>query len=62
MPNRNLSPNVAKGMFGGPRGKKGNYITGNISQSSGAVEKMPSTVNGNVDTVRKVVKSRAKKV
>lgn len=33
---RNLSPQIAEGMFGGPRGKKGNYLLGNQEQVSGA--------------------------
>jgi hypothetical protein len=31
----NLSPQIARGMFGGPRGQKGNYLEGNIDQISG---------------------------
>jgi hypothetical protein len=31
----NLSPQMAKGMFGGPRGKKGNYLQGELAQTSG---------------------------
>lgn len=31
----NLSPQMAKGMFAGPRGDKGNYIQGEIKQTSG---------------------------
>ena len=31
----NLSPQIAKGMFGGPRGKKGNYLQGELAQTSG---------------------------
>lgn len=30
----NLSPQMAKGMFGGPRGQKGNYLQGNLEQTS----------------------------
>jgi hypothetical protein len=30
----NLSPQMAKGMFGGPRGEKGNYLQGNLAQTS----------------------------
>lgn len=52
--NRNLSPNVAKGMYGGPRGiKGGDYLRGNISQDSGGVLRQASPVNGNANTVRK---------
>lgn len=54
--NRNLSPNIAKGMYGGPRGiKGGDYLRANISQNSGGVPGEPSRVNGNADTVRKPV-------
>ena len=54
---RNLSPKVAKGMYGGPRGKKGgDYLRGNVSQNSGGVLREASPVNGNADTVRKPVK------
>lgn len=35
MSHRNLSPQLAEGMFGGPRGRKGNYLTGNMGQVSG---------------------------
>jgi hypothetical protein len=57
--NRNLSPNVAKGMFGGPRGiKGGDYIRGNVGQTSGGdAYSHPTSVNGNLDTVRKPVKN-----
>lgn len=54
--NRNLS-NQTRGMFGGPRGLKGQYILGNMQKNSGGVLKVASTVNGNVDTVRKKVRS-----
>ena len=30
----NLSPQMTKGMFAGPRGDKGNYIQGNLEQTS----------------------------
>jgi hypothetical protein len=64
--NRNLSPNVAKGMFGGPRGKKGNYLTANQGLTSGKSEDVyshSSSVNGNIETRRRPVKGkRAKKV
>lgn len=30
----NLSPQMAKGMFGGPRGAKGNYLQGELAQTS----------------------------
>lgn len=30
----NLSPQMAKGMFAGPRGDKGNYIQGSLEQTS----------------------------
>lgn len=33
--NSNLSPQIAKGMFGAPRTAIGNYDRGNISQNSG---------------------------
>lgn len=58
MANRNLSPNVLKGMFGGPRGIKGaDYLRANIDKGSGRdIITHPSSVNGNIDTVRKPVK------
>ena len=57
MQNRNLSPNIAKGMYGAPRGIKGkDYLRGNIGQTSGGVLRQASPVNGNADTVRKPVK------
>ncbi len=31
----NLSPQMTKGMFAGPRGQKGNYLQGEIQQTSG---------------------------
>lgn len=31
----NLSPQMAKGMFAGPRGAKGNYLQGELAQTSG---------------------------
>jgi hypothetical protein len=55
--NRNLSPQVAKGMFGGPRPRKGNYLIANQSFNSGGVLGQASTVNGNANTVRKPIKS-----
>jgi hypothetical protein len=55
--NRNLSPQTAKGMFGGPRGKKGNYLISNQYLNSGGILMQASTVNGNKDTVRKLKKS-----
>lgn len=55
--NRNLSPNIAKGMFGGPKTiKGGDYLRANISQNSGGLPRIASSVNGNLDTVRKPVK------
>lgn len=55
--NRNLSPNIAKGMFGGPKTiKGGDYLRANISQNSGGVPGIASPINGNADTVRKPVK------
>lgn len=45
MSNRNLSPQMAEGMFGGPRGRKGNYIQGNINDRSGA-KVLPGTTYG----------------
>jgi hypothetical protein len=54
--NRNLSPNVTKGIFGGPRGiKGGDYLRANIQKNSGGIMTHPSSVNGNIDTVRKTV-------
>ena len=32
----NLSPQMTKGMFAGPRGQKGNYLQGEIQQNSTA--------------------------
>ena len=32
---RNLSPQLAKGMFGGPRERVGNYLVGNLQNVSG---------------------------
>jgi hypothetical protein len=48
--NRNLSPNIAKGMYGGPRAIKGaDYSRANVSQTSGATLIVPNTsVNGNL--------------
>jgi hypothetical protein len=58
MPNRNLSANVVKGMFGGPRGiKGGDYLRANVEKNSGGIMTHPSSVNGNIDTVRKPVKN-----
>jgi len=58
MANRNLSPNVIKGMFGGPRGiKGGDYLRANIEKNSGGIMTHASSVNGNIDTVRKPVKN-----
>lgn len=55
--NRNLSPNVMKGMYGGPREiKGGDYLRANIEKNSGGVLGVASTVNGNADTVRKIVR------
>jgi hypothetical protein len=54
-----MSPEKAKGMYGGPRGVKGgDYSRGNLAQTSGAVKKEASTVNGAKDTVRKTVPRR----
>jgi len=58
--NRNLSPNIAKGMYGGPREiKGGDYIRANVAQTSGGggAYSSPTSVNGNLDTVRKPVKN-----
>lgn len=56
--NRNLSPNVAKGMYGGSRGiKGGDYLRGNVGKNSGGVLRQASSVNGNLDTVRKIIPS-----
>jgi hypothetical protein len=58
--NRNLSPNIAKGMYSGPRTNKGaDYLRGNIDQVSRGALRGASPVNGNADTVRKPV-SRGK--
>jgi len=58
MANRNLSPNVIKGMFGGPRGiKGGDYLRANIEKNSGGFLGQASTVNGNADTMREPVKN-----
>lgn len=54
--NRNLS-NQTRGLFGGPRGLKGQYILGNIGKNSGGVLGQASTVNGNALTVRKIIGS-----
>lgn len=32
---RILSPQLAKGQYGGPRQKMGNYLVGNLKQTSG---------------------------
>jgi hypothetical protein len=47
--NRNLSPNVAKGIYGGPREiKGGDYLRANIGATSGKPPLLPpSPVNGN---------------
>lgn len=56
--NRNLSPNIAKGMFGGPKTiKGGDYLRANIGLNSGGLPNLASYVNGNLDTVRKPAKS-----
>jgi hypothetical protein len=56
--NRNLSPNVMKGMYGGPRGiKGGDYLRANIEKNSGAVLQPVSSVNGNANSERKIVRS-----
>lgn len=40
--NRNLSQNIAKGYFGGPREiKGGDYLRANISKNSGAKNQVP---------------------
>jgi hypothetical protein len=56
--NRNLSPNIAKGMFGGPNTiKGGDYLRANLGMTSGGIPRKVSPVNGNADTVRKPAKS-----
>jgi len=35
MINRNVSSTQANGMMGGPRGKKGTYLMGNLAETSG---------------------------
>jgi hypothetical protein len=60
--NRNLSPNIAKGMFGGPRGiKGGDYLRANLAQTSGEVTKEASSVNGNAALEKKVPRTSNKK-
>jgi hypothetical protein len=60
--NRNLSPNVAKGMYGGPRQiKGGDYSRANMYQTSGAVTKEASSVNGNAALEKKVPRTSNKK-
>jgi hypothetical protein len=45
--NRNLSPNIAKGIYGGPRQIKGaDYPRANISQTSGAMNPQVSPIVG----------------
>jgi hypothetical protein len=48
--NRNLSPSIAKGMYGGPRGiKGGDYARANTNKTSGATMVVPTnSVNGNL--------------
>jgi hypothetical protein len=51
-----------KGMYGGPRGiKGGDYLRANIKKNSGKTEggimSHPTSVNGNIDTVRKIIPS-----
>jgi hypothetical protein len=56
--NRNLSPKIAKGMYGAAREIKGaDYLRGNIGKNSGGVLRQASSVNGNLDTVRKIIPS-----
>jgi hypothetical protein len=60
--NRNLSPNIAKGMFGGPRGiKGGDYLRANLAQTSGEVTKEASSVNGNAALEKKVPRTSNKR-
>ena len=67
---RDLSPKVAKGMYGGRTTKKGNYAIANQSKTSKTgrdAYSHPTSVNGNLDTIRKPAKKkpatkRAKKV
>lgn len=55
--NRNLSPNIAKGMYGGPKTiKGGDYLRANLGMTSGGIPRTVSPINGNADTVRKPVK------
>ena len=57
--NRNLSPNIAKGMYSGPRTNKGaDYLRGNIDQISRGALRGASPVNGNADIVRKPVRKK----
>lgn len=44
--NRNLSPNIAKGMFGGPREIKGKDYLRNSQVSGKQMEPSPHRVNG----------------
>lgn len=47
--NRNLSPQIAKGMFGGPRGiVGGDYSRSNLAMTSGAVKPPVSNVSANI--------------
>jgi hypothetical protein len=58
---RDLSPAVAKGMYGGRTTKKGNYAIGNQSKTSKTgrdAYSHPTSVNGNLDTVRKPAKKK----
>jgi hypothetical protein len=58
---RDLSPAVAKGMYGGRTTKKGNYAIANQSQTSKTgrdAYSHPTSVNGNLDTVRKPAKKK----
>ena len=59
MDNRNNSRQIANRIYkGGPRGNFGDYAVGEQAKSSGhaGAYSHQSTVNGNIDTVRKPIK------
>jgi hypothetical protein len=57
--NPNVSRQVANRIYGGPRGTVGDYNIGSMYKTSGneSAYTHQSTVNGNIDTVRKPLKS-----
>ena len=58
--NRNLGSSIIQGIFKAPRGGYGKYAKGNLEKNSGQlgrdIHTHSTSVNGNIDTVRKPVK------